>query len=375
MGLKILFLVFHGFSAHNGISKKIFGQVKGFQDCGADVRLCHYEVLENNHRAWLVDDQLIVDFGQGSWAKLKKRFDYSALVQYVQQERFDLVYMRSYHNASPFLNDAVQQFRQSGAQVVMEIPTYPYDQEYIRLLDKIVQWPDRIFRRSLAERLDAVITFAQDEQIFGQKTIRISNGVDFDSLPVRVPTARVAHEIHLLGVAEIHYWHGFDRVIKGLGDYYKKHPQTKVFFHMVGNLSGKVEQDAIFDAISAGDVKDYVFMHGALWGQKLDNMFDLADFAIGSLARHRSGITYIRTLKTREYAARGIPFIYSEIDTDFEGKPYVLKATPDETPLDIAQIVDYCSTSTLSPQDIRRDIYDLSWSNQMKKVIDSLKLN
>ncbi|KKX51678.1 hypothetical protein [Sphingobacterium sp. IITKGP-BTPF85] len=83
-------------------------------------------------------------------------------------------------------------------------------------------------------------------------------------------------------------------------------------------------------------------------------MFDLADFAIGSLARHRSGITYIRTLKTREYAARGIPFIYSEIDTDFEGKPYVLKATPDETPLDIAQIVDYCSTSTLSPQDIRR---------------------
>ncbi|KKX51677.1 hypothetical protein [Sphingobacterium sp. IITKGP-BTPF85] len=230
MGLKILFLVFHGFSAHNGISKKIFGQVKGLQDCGADVRLCHYEVLDNGHRVWKVNEKLLADFGSGHWAKLKKRVDFSALISYVQKEGINLVYIRSYHNASPFLNDAVQQFRQSGAQVVMEIPTYPYDQEYIRLLDKIVQWPDRIFRRSLAERLDAVITFAQDEQIFGQKTIRISNGVDFDSLPVRVPTARVAHEIHLLGVAEIHYWHGFDRVIKGLGDYYKKHPQTKYFF-------------------------------------------------------------------------------------------------------------------------------------------------
>ncbi|MEG2480028.1 MAG: hypothetical protein RSA50_07120, partial [Mucinivorans sp.] len=43
-----------------------------------------------------------------------------------------------------------------------------------------------------------------------------------------------------------------------------------------------------------------------------DDLFEQADIAIGSLARHRSGITTIKTLKNREYAARGIPFIYSE---------------------------------------------------------------
>ncbi len=33
---------------------------------------------------------------------------------------------------------------------------------------------------------------------------------------------------------------------------------------------------------------------------------------IASLGRHRNGITRIKTLKNREYAARGIPFVYSE---------------------------------------------------------------
>lgn len=375
MGLKILFLVFHGFSAHNGISKKIFGQVKGLQDCGADVQLCYYEVLDNGHRVWKVNEKLLVDFGTGHWAKLKKRFDFSALIAYVQKESINLVYMRSYHNASPFITAAVKKIRKAGAQVVMEIPTYPYDQEYIRRIDKIMQLPDRLFRNSLAAHLDGIVTFSQSEEIFGKKTIRISNGVDFDALPIRIPKPRIAKEIHLLGVAEIHYWHGFDRVIRGLGNYYKENHETKVYFHIVGNFSGKVEEHAIVSAIDTFKLKEFVVMHGALWGKDLDDIFDLADFAIGSLARHRSGITFIRTLKTREYAARGIPFIYSEIDSDFEDKPYVLKALPDESPINIKQIVDYCSVSLLSPQDIRADISDLSWSCQMKRVLDTLNLN
>jgi hypothetical protein len=67
----------------------------------------------------------------------------------------------------------------------------------------------------------------------------------------------------------------------------------------------------------------------------LDELFEQADMGIGSLARHRSGITHIKTLKNREYAARGLPFIYSEMDSDFEGKPYILKAKADESPIEI----------------------------------------
>ena len=59
--MKILFLVFHGFQAYNGISKKIRYQIDAMKACGADVRTCYYEVQSDGHRQWLVDDE-VIDF-------------------------------------------------------------------------------------------------------------------------------------------------------------------------------------------------------------------------------------------------------------------------------------------------------------------------
>ena len=41
-------------------------------------------------------------------------------------------------------------------------------------------------------------------------------------------------ELNLIGVAEIHQWHGFDRIIKGLANYYSKRQDYIVKFHVVG---------------------------------------------------------------------------------------------------------------------------------------------
>ena len=41
--MKGLFLMFYGFNAYNGISKKIAYQVKALRNNGLDVRICHYE--------------------------------------------------------------------------------------------------------------------------------------------------------------------------------------------------------------------------------------------------------------------------------------------------------------------------------------------
>jgi hypothetical protein len=76
-------------------------------------------------------------------------------------------------------------------------------------------------------------------------------------------------------------------------------------------------------------LEEYVILHGKRHGTELDKLFNQCDFGIGSLGRHRVGIQKIKTLKNREYAARGIPFIYSETDSDFDQKPYVLKAPAD----------------------------------------------
>ena len=45
--MKALFLVFHGFLAYNGISKKIGYQVDGLRQCGIDTRLTYLKIDEN----------------------------------------------------------------------------------------------------------------------------------------------------------------------------------------------------------------------------------------------------------------------------------------------------------------------------------------
>ena len=41
-------------------------------------------------------------------------------------------------------------------------------------------------------------------RIFGGKTIRISNGIDFDAIPLKQNRNNTSHELHLIGVAEVH---------------------------------------------------------------------------------------------------------------------------------------------------------------------------
>ncbi|MEN5233444.1 glycosyltransferase [Sphingobacterium faecium] len=371
MGLKVLFFIFHGFSDHNGISKKIWGQINGLKQNGAQVTLCYYTVEANGHRVWKINEDVLVDLGTGTWAKIRKRVDYRAIGQYVLENNFSLVYIRSDHNANPFTIQLVKKMRQSGATVVMEVPTYPYDQEYDTPKMKMELFIDRLYRRQLAKQLDAVVTFSNYDVIFGQKTLKISNGIDFAAIPIRHPLATKKEEIHLLAVAEIHYWHGFDRLIQGLALFKQQHPRHQVLFHLVGELSGERERQEILVSIQQHGLQEQVILHGALWGTALDDLFDLADFAIGSLGRHRTGIDVIRTLKNREYAARGIPFIYSESDPDFDDRDYILKAKPDESPIDIQQILDFINQHEKSPEAIRASIQELSWQGQMRRLLQS----
>ena len=229
-------------------------------------------------------------------------------------------------------------------------------------------YTDKLFRHTFCKYIDAIITYSNDAEIFGRCTIQLSNGIDFSNIPLRNKTENTSNELHLIGVAEIHFWHGFDRLIKGLGEYYANHPAYKVYFHLVGNLNGKREENEIISPIQKYGLEPYVILYGARHGEELNKLFNHADFAIGSLGRHRSGIYNIKTLKNREYAARGFAFVYSETDDDFDAMPYVLKVPADESPINIPQLIEFCRSQPMSPDEIRASIQHLSWDVQMRKV-------
>ena len=372
--MKALFLIFHGFNPANGISKKIHYQVNGLKACGVDTRLCYMDET-TGRKLRMVDNHVLRDYGSGLKSKLLKRTEYSSIIEYARKERVDFVYMRSDHNAHPFTIHMVRKLKETGIKVVMEIPTYPYDQEYESLSRRKFLFIDQCFRKILARQLSGIVTFSDYPIIFGKPALQISNGVDFSQIPLKRKINDTNHELHLIGVAEIHYWHGFDRLVRGLANYYQTHPSYKVYFHIIGEFFGEREKKEILPVIKQHGLEEYIILHGARHGKELDDLFEQADMAIGSLARHRSGIIHIKTLKNREYAARGLSFIYSEIDSDFENKPYILKAKADESPIDIYQIIEFYKRQKLSPEQIRNSILSLSWKSQMNKVLSCLMVD
>ena len=378
--MRILFLVYHGFSEASGISKKIHYQVKGLQENGYEVHLCYYDFDSNGHRCRFVNDKVIKDYGKGVLAGFLQRIDFGCIYEYCKKYEIQFVYARCFQNANPFLIRLFKKLRKLDIKSVTEIPTYPYDQEFVGFpfMTRMGLKIDQLFRTQLSKQMNAIVTFSDAENIFGQRTIRISNGVDMDSIPLHQYNSSSDGSVHLIGVAEVHYWHGFDRLIAGLGEYYKNTDSPRqVYFHIVGGVAqnemyGSIHAPGFAELIAQYNIQKYVIFHSQLFGGELNAVFNQCCFAIGSLARHRSGISVIKTLKNREYATRGIPFIYSEQDSDFENQPYILKAAPDESPINIMQILDFIDNHQFKPEEIRKSIEHLSWKKQMKCVIESV---
>ena len=399
--MKILFLTYHGFEEASGISKKMLAQVKGLRQNGHEVHICYYDVTAQHEHVRYVDGKAIKNYGRGWWSKLYQRMSYGCVRDYCVEHGIELVYVRCFMNASPFTVRLFRQLRNDGVKAVMEVPTYPYDKEFesLPLKYRVEHIADKLFRRQLASYMNAIVTFSDAAEIFGQRTIRISNGVDLDAIPLHSPLTSHQSPIpsggaggglshlspfHVIGVAEVHPWHAFDRFVAGLGEYYRQHltptthhltPNTQhpeIYFHIVGGVPSDLMANDYTPLIEKYGLQDKVIFHGKLFGEELDKVFDLCCFAVGSLGRHRSGITHIKTLKNREYACRGIPFIYSECDSDFDHQPYVLKAPADESPIDIHQVVSFVRSHHFEPQMIRKTVEHLSWKNQMQQVIEQL---
>ena len=371
--MKLLFLIFHGFDESNGISKKIKYQVKALRECGIEVHICWLDDTADGHKRRMINEDVLLDYGYGVKAKILKRSSLSCIADYAKKEGLESVYIRCDHNTTPFLINLISKFKKTGIKVVMEIPTYPYDQEY-----KGLDWSyqpafllDKALRGLLFKHIDKVVTFSDHEIIFNRPTIRISNGIDFNKIPLK-KIVRQDNKIVLTGVADMHIWHGYDRAVIGLGEYYKNGGKEDIVLNLVGGGTPDVIEQLV--SISKQyNITDRVVFHGPLFGEELDAVFNQTDMGIASLARHRSGITHIKTLKNREFAARGIPFVYSETDDDFENMPYVMKAEAVDKPLDISLLIQFVKNNKIKAEDIRYSVEtSQSWTTQMQIVISEL---
>src|SRR6185312_5013886 len=310
----------------NGISKKIIAQINALRHLGMEIDICY---LGGNDKdkftARYVNEKIIEKYSANNFInKFQWRCMYQNLYKYIEDSAVKILYIRYIHFGNPFFNCFLRRLRKKGIKILLEIPTFPYDNEYkdIKWTSRIVLLIEKLSRRKFKKHVTRVVTLSNDIQIFGIPTVQISNGIDPDLLHV-VEKKTIDNNIHLIGVASIGFWHGYDRVIEGLRYYYnnKKEGEKDVFFHIIGD-SSNTESLRYKDLVRKYKLGNYIIFYGKKTGKELDDLFNIADIAVGSLGCHRISINNIKPLKNREYCARGIPFFYSETDEDFEHQDF-----------------------------------------------------
>jgi hypothetical protein len=350
---------------HLGVAQKIRAQVNALSELPAVVKLYSPEA----ELVWR-DDDVIRRYPRGAlWRKLNYAFlFYGVLVNQIQN--LDFVYFR-YQRSSPAFLWMLSRLKKKnpGLFVCVEIPTYPYEAESISLRYKILAWGDWVSRSFLRRYVDRIVTFSTVREIFGVSTIRISNGVDAQSLqPLPKPQALLP--FRLLGLANLAFWHGYDRVIAGIASYKANGGKREIVFDIVGigNELARLKGDALRAGLEAE-----VRFHGSLTGEKLTAVMTGAHVGVACIGMHRVDKD-TSDLKSREFCARGLPFLSGYCDRDFSANlPFVLQVPATDDPIDIEAVLHFYDRLKANCPNYPLDMHDfaqqnLTWQVKMAPV-------
>jgi len=308
--------------------------------------------------------------------KIKGFLRYNSFLEYLNEiihlYNIDVLYLRN----SPSTRKLMNILDNKKLVKILEYPTYPFEEEYKKIqpkLEHILFWNNK--PKKIEELVDLVVAVSAEKNLnVDEKFILIKNGIQLEGLNIKKQNKK--NYLNLLSIANVAFWHGYDRIIKGLHEYYKINPEKEVFYHCVGEGPELTNLKKLTKELN---LEKYVIFHGTKTGEDLDKVVDECDIALGSLGNHRKGLYADSALKNREYCARGIPFVIASDDQDFpETFPFVYRIPKDDTPVDVSQVIKWYENLIKEHPNYSIEMRkyaeeNLSWDAKMKPVIEKIK--
>lgn len=381
MKLDVLYISFLNEDIRPGYKIKIHDQCKSFRELGYT---CFLLIVK-------VDCICLYKFGEDKSEQVVELFPFPYKRREVERNIIDefylfdffckslrkvielyspkLMYVRRIVPIMPKFLRLLDYARSKSVYTVYEYPTYPWKKEMLNGRKYLFYLLDSFFYNSLLRRVDLVACYGKYE---GRRMnfIELMNGVSVERYPLHIRRER--DYISLIGVAHVSDVHGYDKVIRGLFFYYKSNPSKKVYFHIVGPVPSVLH---LKELVSDLHIKDFVYFHGYTTGKALDDLFEEASIGVDCLALNRRDNGVCGSLKSREYLARGIPFIFAG-NLDFmmdsvTGNDFILRVSEEDDSVDISKIVDFYMNMKSSPLEIRKYAKDnLSWNKILQKIFD-----
>jgi vacuolar-type H+-ATPase subunit F/Vma7 len=228
----------------DSLTPKFRGQISAAINMGLDVWyiVCREEGIYLYHN----DDQKIINPIKYHPTKsiTFKIIYYSAIYKTIllvlSQNKFDFVYLRSMF-VTPLYIKLLKQIKAQRAKCIIEIPTYPKENEYSSeksIIKKIMLFSQKQLEDLTSKYVDLYLLIGKHaDSYLGQPALNIENGVDIESIPLREPKYS-EDEIHLLAIASMSRWHGYDRIIQGISEYSKVQNNLRVICNWQTKMDG-----------------------------------------------------------------------------------------------------------------------------------------
>lgn len=362
-----------------GPRKKVLNQIKAFKENGISLELVENPFcLAGKIRGNFILRQIV--------SRLPFTYVYS---RHKYEERFrdaDVYYVRFLAGDRAFVK-FLRLLRKGSpeSRIVMELADYPTTWYMTTsFLYRIVYFPiwlkDVIARTQYKKYIDRIAMLKPEKEVFGIPVIQFLNGIDVDSVTVREP--QNSGVIKMIAVAGMCNFHGYDRLIEGMHQYYSDGGTREIELHLVGGHEAPGNELSRYRALCRQyGLEERVFFYGVKVDKELDDIYNQCNIAVASLGMSRIGYITANSLKIREYLAKGLPVITGcPVDVFSSGNfPYYQEFSNDETPIDMGQVVRFYDSIYPEKEgrvedEIReyaKKYCDMSYA--MKPVIDYLK--
>lgn len=371
--VNLLFFINDPLIANTGVTKKIKSQIEAFDNICDSVFVCNLSV--DNRKRFFSGE---VVSGNKLLSKIPYflRYDFSGIDEKIIAHKINVVYIRYTHFSSPAFIRFLRRLQKFGIHIIMEFPTFPYDEEYKTLPFKsnIKLLIDKCFRMKMAEYTKLAVCFTKNDSIFGIPAFTISNGIGIErmnymSSKLKRTYRAVNTDVDFIAVSSLEKWHGYDRFISGIYEYIKREPSKNIHFHIVGE--GR-EVNNLVRLVDKLGVEPYVTFHGHCTGEKLDELLLKADIGVDSLARHRVNNFENNSLKSKEYLTFGLPIVKSHRDHSIDSCEYFINVPSDESHIEIDDILNWYYVSNFKKRKDEINQFakeNFSWEKQMQKLL------
>lgn len=350
----------------SGILNKIRGKIATFKKFNIDFDLIEFKTKKRLY----FNDQLISKLPSRNLYFRKILFN--RILKAIKNNSYEFIYIR-YFGSDKYFIQFLKKLHFKGIKVLLEFPTFPYDNEQVpkNFIEKRIKKNDIKYRPLLHQYVYKAISFTYRSDILQIPTIALENGIFLNNIPLIEPVHN-ENILNLIAVANVSKWHGIDRLINGLFQYYNTgEPAVSVFFKVVGD--GK-EINKLKHLVNELKLNSYVKFTGSKIGDSLTEEFKGMNLAIGSLGLHRLGLKEGSVLKLAEYTARAIPSVIGYKDLSIsESVPFVLQISSDENPVEISALINFYNNMKSIPKEIRDFAEkEFTWDKQIKKIIEIL---